>query len=165
MFALNVGMMFATAFAATGSFFPPLLLRVLPKVLPTTFLYSIITPVAGLLLIYLMVYLPTIGQKQAPDGRCTVIVADAEGIWKENTSKMPAPRITKRKWASIKSIVCEKGDVFVFTKFVGAALYVPRSAFTDEDAANRFAAVATALWKAGGDASRINPAALAEFAA
>ncbi|MBC8136392.1 MAG: hypothetical protein H8F28_10945 [Fibrella sp.] len=68
------------------------------------------------------------------------------------------------KWSQIREIVEEKGDIhFVGRTLFAEGLSVPRTAFADHAAAQRFYAIAVDLWKANGNPSTVSPEARAEF--
>lgn len=70
----------------------------------------------------------------------------------------------KVKWQHIHEIVEEKGDLYFVNRFLSNdGIYVPRTAFVDYDAAQRFHAAAIELWKANGDRNAVSAEACAEF--
>lgn len=90
----------------------------------------------------------------------TVLVADANGVSYE-TALSHLPDGTRcLKWRRMRGVLYENGDIQFLSRFGDKAFYVPRSAFADAAAGERFAAAATALWEARGNIAEVNPGIL-----
>lgn len=78
------------------------------------------------------------------------------------TQQAPARKV---KWTHIREIVEERGDLYFVNRFfVNDGIFVPRIAFIDDNAAQRFHIAAIELWKANGDRNAVSAEACAEFA-
>lgn len=72
---------------------------------------------------------------------------------------------TTLEWTQMGNLVLRKGDIYFVSKSLfNDGFYLPRTAFSDTDAANRFHAAVVALWKANGNPDAVSPEAHNEFA-
>jgi len=135
--------------------------KFLRVVLPNRVAPAIITILMyPLMILFLLYSVGDMDKKRQQNMPPTTFVADAEGIRNELAGRTGG---AKTKWSKIKNVRFENGDTYFLARGMAVSLFVPRSAFADNGAAARFADVAIALWKANGDASVVDPDALAEF--